>query len=116
MRGIAGKRVLISGGCGDIGRAVAGRFVDAGASVVLGDLLDGDAGRRIAESLHPAQAFYTPCDVTSQASIAQAIQFVKDQLGGLDVAISNAGIVAGAPFLEASEEDWRRTLDVNLTG
>jgi NAD(P)-dependent dehydrogenase (short-subunit alcohol dehydrogenase family) len=116
MRGIAGKRVLISGGCGDIGRAVAARFLGEGARVVLADIVPEAEGREAAEALHPANALYTPCDVASKAADEQAVHFTIERLGGLDVAISNAGMVAGAPFLEAREEDWRRTLEVNLTG
>jgi NAD(P)-dependent dehydrogenase (short-subunit alcohol dehydrogenase family) len=116
MRGIEGKRVLISGGCGDIGRAVAARFVGEGARVVLADIVSPEQGRQHAVALHPTNTFFTPCDVASQSSVQQAVRFAVEQLGGLDVAISNAGTVANAPFLEVREEDWRRTLDVNLTG
>src|SRR5579872_6567073 len=116
MRGIADKRVFITGGCGDIGQAVAKRFLDEGARVVLADIVGNDRGREVAEGLHATNAAYVPCDVTLQASVEQAIRFAVTHLGGLDVAVSNAGMVANAPLVDATEEDWRRTLDVNLTG
>jgi NAD(P)-dependent dehydrogenase (short-subunit alcohol dehydrogenase family) len=116
MRGVSGKRVLITGGCGDIGKAVASRFLSAGARVVLGDLLPQDQGQGVARALDPERAFYACCDVTSKSCVESAVQCALDRLGGLDVAISNAGTVANAPLLEATEEDWRRTIDVNLVG
>jgi NAD(P)-dependent dehydrogenase (short-subunit alcohol dehydrogenase family) len=116
MKGFDGKRVFISGGCGDIGRATAARFVDAGARVVLADLLPGKKGARISVSLHPSLALYVRCDVASPASIARAMRFVEGRLGGLDIAICCAGTVTNEPFLKIRKENWDRTLKVNLTG
>ena len=116
MKGITGKGVFISGGCGDIGRAVATRFLAAGARVVLGDLLPLKAGQAAAKKLSPDAAHYVRCDVTSAASVAQAVRQAATWLGQIDVAISNAGTVTNQPFLELTEEAWHRTLEVNLTG
>lgn len=57
MKGIPGKRVLITGGCGDIGQAVARRFLEAGALVMLADLRTSEAGEAIARELHASNAF-----------------------------------------------------------
>ena len=116
MKGVAGQRVFISGGCGDIGRAVAARFLDAGAKVVLGDLLPPEAGAKTAKDLNPSRCFYTPCDVTSSLAVAEAFRFVEVTLGGLDVAVCCAGTVANEPFLKITQENWDHTLNVNLTG
>ena len=116
MRGISGKGVFISGGCGDIGRAVATRFLEAGARVVLGDLLPEKAGRAIARKLSEDSARYVRCDVTSAASVSRAFKQALGFLGRLDVAISNAGTVTNEPFLKVTERAWERVLGVNLTG
>ena len=116
MKGIAGKGVFISGGCGDIGQAVAKRFLDAGARVVIGDLLPGKAGRAIARRLSADAARYVRCDVTSSASVARSFKQALGFLGRLDVAISNAGTVTNQPFLDVTPEAWDRVLAVNLTG
>ena len=116
MNELADKRVFISGGCGDIGRAVAGRFLDAGAKVLLGDLLKDEEGVRVAKALHPSRARYTPCDVTSAASVETAFRRVKKELEGIDVVICCAGTVANEPFIQITEANWARTLNVNLTG
>jgi NAD(P)-dependent dehydrogenase (short-subunit alcohol dehydrogenase family) len=116
MNGISGKRVLITGGCGDIGQAVAKRFLEAGARVMLADLRLLEAGKKVAHDLHPSNAFYSICDIRDKASVEQTVAATAQQLGGLDVAISNAGCVANAPVLEVTLEDWKKTIDVNLTG
>jgi NAD(P)-dependent dehydrogenase (short-subunit alcohol dehydrogenase family) len=116
MSGLADKRVFISGGCGDIGRAVADRFLAAGAKVLLGDVLKSDEGSRVAKTLHPSNALYTGCDVTSSASVEAAFRAVEEELKGIDIAICCAGTVANEPFLQITEANWARTLEVNLTG
>jgi NAD(P)-dependent dehydrogenase (short-subunit alcohol dehydrogenase family) len=115
MKGLKQKRVFISGGCGDIGRAVAARFLEEEALVVLADVVAPEQGMAIAAQLSK-HAHYVPCDVTSRPSVDEAIRLAIERMGGLDVCISNAGMVANQPFLEVSEDKWRRTLEVNLTG
>lgn len=111
MKGLKGKRVFISGGCGDIGSAVAARFLEEGCSVILADLRPEGPAKPLAEG-----AFYVSCDVTDRASVDAAFAMAQSRLGGIDVVISNAGTVSNQPFLEITEENWQRTLDVNLTG
>ena len=112
------RHVLLTGGLGDIGRAVALRLARDGHRVTLVDLASATDGRRAIERLagdDPA-AFdrlgYLEADVTRPAAIAAAI----DALPSLDVAIANAGIVRSSPFLEIRAEDWQAHLDVNLSG
>jgi NAD(P)-dependent dehydrogenase (short-subunit alcohol dehydrogenase family) len=56
------------------------------------------------------------CDVADRAQVDRAFARVDELLGGVDVLVANAGISVRRPFLEIREEDWRRVLDVNLTG
>ncbi len=116
MRGLKDKRVFISGGCGDIGRAVAQRFLEEGASIVLADLHDGGVCDRLKDQSMLSRACFVSCDVTSPASVDAAFAAAVERLGGLDVVISNAGTVSNQPFAEITTEKWQRTLDVNLTG
>ncbi|HEY8029703.1 MAG TPA: SDR family oxidoreductase [Gaiellaceae bacterium] len=95
MRGLEGKRVVVTGGSSGIGEATVRRFRDEGASVVS-IALDGEI----------------ECDVADREQVAAAFE----RVGGLDVLVANAGISIRSPFLEIREEDWRRVLDVNLTG
>ncbi|HEY4412240.1 MAG TPA: SDR family oxidoreductase [Gaiellaceae bacterium] len=95
MKGLAGKRVVVTGGSSGIGEATVRRFRDEGAHVVS-FALDGEI----------------ECDVADREQVAAAFE----RIGELDVLVANAGISIRSPFLEIREEDWRRVLDVNLTG
>jgi NAD(P)-dependent dehydrogenase (short-subunit alcohol dehydrogenase family) len=116
MQGIANTGVFITGGTGDIGRAVTRRFLAAGARVVLADLLPVAKGKAIARALHPAAAAYVRCDVTRAASVDRAFAAALKFLGRLDTVICNAGMVANEPFVGITEKNWSRTLAVNLNG
>jgi len=116
MNGLAGKRIIVSGGCGDIGAAVALRLLNEGATVLVTDCLPDEAGTaRVAQFLG-SRAKYIRCDVTDINSVQEAIRRAVELLGGLEVAISAAGVVANRPFLEIGHEDFTRTLAVNLLG
>ena len=117
MRGIDQSGVLITGGCGDIGLAVARRFLQAGARVVVADLLSLDKGRALLKKkLDSPNASFVPCDVTRAASLDAAFGTTRKFLGRLDTVICNAGIARNEPFLATTEEAWAATLAVNLTG
>ena len=116
MQGIANTGVFITGGCGDIGQAVAKRFLAAGARVMLADLLPPARGRASAKALHSTNTADVRCDVTRAASVDRALAAAKKFLGRIDTAICNAGMVVNQPFVDVTEDAWARTLAVNLTG
>jgi meso-butanediol dehydrogenase/(S,S)-butanediol dehydrogenase/diacetyl reductase len=114
MRGLHGKRVLITGGAGGIGRATAVRFLEEGARVAV---LDRDeAACRDLERDLPGIDGYIVSDVTDAEDVAQAFDELDSLFGGPDILINNAGISVRHAFLDISPEDWRRVIDVNLTG
>ena len=109
----ANQTILITGGCGDIGRATATRLSGEGATVVLSDVVSAEEGSAIVASIGGARpGRYIRCDVSQRADVDRLFA----ELGRVDVVISNAGIVRAAPFVELTEEDWRATIAVNLTG
>jgi meso-butanediol dehydrogenase/(S,S)-butanediol dehydrogenase/diacetyl reductase len=114
VRGLAGKRVLITGGAGGIGSATAARFLEEGARVVV---LDRDAGalERIEHDL-PLLAGTLRADVSDPDDVARAFAEMDDLTGGLDVLINNAGISLRHPFVDISPQEWRQVIDVNLNG
>jgi meso-butanediol dehydrogenase / (S,S)-butanediol dehydrogenase / diacetyl reductase len=114
VNGLEGKRVVVTGGTSGIGEATSRRFIAEGARVValaVGELEIETAHERI-DGLEAALL----CDVADELQVERAFARVDDLLGGIDVLVANAGISVRRPFLEIREEDWRRVLDVNLTG
>jgi len=114
VRGLKGKRVLITGGAGGIGAATAKRFLEEGARVVVLDCSE-QALRRIEKSL-PSLSGTISADVSDADAVAHAFSELDELLGGLDVLINNAGISFQRPFTDITPDQWRRMIEVNLNG
>jgi short-subunit dehydrogenase len=117
MRDLDGKRALITGGGGGIGRALARALGEAGCEVVLADL-DLEQAEAGAEQLRGAgvAASAVTMDVTDEAQIQAAVAGVAADRGPVDILINNAGFVAGGGFLDVGMEAHRRTTEINQTG
>jgi NAD(P)-dependent dehydrogenase (short-subunit alcohol dehydrogenase family) len=107
------KTAVVTGAGSGIGRAVARALLDDGYQVAL-------AGRR-ADALTETAAGYegalpVPTDVSDEQSVEALFDTVRDRWGRLDLLVNNAGIGAAGTVAELSVEDWKRTVDVNLTG
>lgn len=114
---LAGRRALVTGGGGGIGRAVSLELARAGASVVAADR-SPDA---LAAAVAAAQRQHlTLCTVEADVSRVESLQAMVSEatglLGGLDLLCNAAGIQVRKPALEVTEEDWDRLLDTNLRG
>jgi len=114
MRGLRGKRVLITGGAGGIGAATAARFLEEGARVVVLDRDQAALDRIERERL--ALSGTVRADVSDAEAVTQAFEELDRLLGGLDVLINNAGISVRKPFMEITPQQWREVIDINLTG
>src|SRR5262249_40595626 len=110
MNRFDGKVVVISGASRGQGAAEARAFAAEGATVVLGDVLD-DEGRAVADEIGPAASF-AHLDVTSEESWEQAVA----GLDRLDVLVNNAGVTSFARVDEIPLEEFRRVMDINVTG
>jgi NAD(P)-dependent dehydrogenase (short-subunit alcohol dehydrogenase family) len=110
---IEGRRVLVTGGAGGLGAAIARELAGDGALVVVADLRMA-AAEAVAAELPPGRGHAIELDVSDDASVARAVGAVVEEHGGIDVLVNNAGIDATAPFEEISVEDWDRILAVNL--
>ncbi len=117
MRGISGKRVLITGAASGIGRATAQRFYDEGARLLLCDLKASSADE-LRQSF-PERMQYVAADVASQAgldAIEAAIKTADDGgVAGIDTLVNNAGITKDKSSLKMSVEEWDQVIAVNLT-
>ena len=112
MRGLTGKRVLITGGASGIGAATAERFLEEGARVVVLDR--DDAARARIERELPGLSGTVGADVSDPAALARAFEIMDDLTEGLDVLINNAGISVRMRFMEIIPELWRWLIYVNL--
>ena len=117
MNRLDGKVAFISGAARGIGAATARLMVEAGAKVVIGDVLD-ERGREAARAIAGADdaAMYTHLDVTREEDWTAAIAATVARFGGLDILVNNAGLFLGKGVEEASLDEWHRLCAVNLTG
>jgi meso-butanediol dehydrogenase/(S,S)-butanediol dehydrogenase/diacetyl reductase len=114
VKGLEGKRVVVTGGTSGIGEAASRRFLEEGARVVA--LAFGEEEVASAPERIPGISAALRCDVADAAQVADAFARVDELLGGIDVLVANAGISIRAPFLEIAAADWQRVVDVNLGG
>lgn len=110
---LQGKRVLITGGAGGVGQAVAEAMVGEGARVLVTDRDEADP-RRVAESIAgPGEIEAVAADIARAAGIATMFERVDQWLGGLDILVCCAGVGSG-PLSEMDDAGWRNVIDVNL--
>jgi len=109
VKGLEGKRVVVTGGTSGIGEATSRRFLAEGAYVTA-LAIGEDEVATAAERIPGVRAIR--CDVADRAEVDAAFE----EVGDVDVLIANAGISVRKPFLEIDPADWQRVLDVNLTG
>lgn len=111
---LTGKVALISGAARGMGAAHARAMVEQGARVVVADVLD-DAGRDVADALGEA-GHYVHLDVTEPDQWDGAVTETLTRFGHLDVLVNNAGILNFGFFEDYAVAEWKRSIDVNLTG
>jgi NAD(P)-dependent dehydrogenase (short-subunit alcohol dehydrogenase family) len=114
LSGLAGQRVLVTAGAGGIGLAIAETLGRLGARLVVCDVSDA-ALAAVGNTVAVEAA--VKADVSSEADVDRLFEKVTETLGGLDALINNAGIAGPTGGVdEIAPEDWRRCIDVCLTG
>jgi NAD(P)-dependent dehydrogenase (short-subunit alcohol dehydrogenase family) len=115
---LAGRRAVVTGAAQGLGKAIARRLAEAGATVLVGDL-KGDLARTTAEELSRvcgARVIATEMDVADAGSVAAAVELAESELGGVDIWVNNAGLFPSIPLVEMPEEVWNQVMAVNLRG
>jgi NADP-dependent 3-hydroxy acid dehydrogenase YdfG len=114
---LAGKVALVTGASSGIGEATAIALAGAGAAVAIGarrrDRLDALAGKLRDGG---ARVLQLDLDVTDEQACTAAVTRTREELGGLDVLVNNAGVMLLGTIVGADTEDWRRMIQTNVMG
>lgn len=116
VRGLAGKRVLVSGGTSGIGLAAALRFLEEGASVFIAGLTRTELDAALGVLRQHGRVQGIACDVSREADAAAMVAAAGAALGSVDVLVNNAGTAARQPFLSITADQWDQIIAVNLRG
>lgn len=114
MNRLKGKSAIITGAGSGIGRAIATRFVEEGAGVLVADI-NLEAARTVTDELGDSAIAFA-LDVTKAEKFEKAIHKVVELWGSLDILVNNAGVGVAAQTPDTSEEDFQRVMDVSVKG
>lgn len=116
MHRFANKTVVISGASGGIGQAIAARFAEEGANLVLGSV--DPAVEAVAGQLadNGANVAFDVMDVTQSSDVERLYRHAEGQFGGVDISVQNAGVITVARIEDLTEAEWDRIIDVNTKG
>lgn len=114
---LKGKVVIITGARRGMGKSHAISFAKEGSKVVVSDISIEDC-QRVVEEIKKlgGEAIAIKCDVTKKKEIEEMVKIAIEKWGKIDILVNNAGICEFKPFLELTEEEWDRTLKINLKG
>jgi len=116
MNRLKGKVAIITGGGQGIGRATCELFAEEGASVVVAER-NPDTGQAVATAIHRAggRALFVQTEVSDEQSIRRMVGEAVNAFGGINILVNNAGVFV-LKGIDATVEDWRQVLDVNVMG
>lgn len=114
---LKGKRTIITGGSRGIGRAIAIRYAQEGAEVIVTGR-DEEVAREVCDEINASggKAYPFGVDVQDSKQVSALIDFAQETYEAVDVLVANAGICEPAHFLDITEESWDRHIDINLKG
>jgi 3-oxoacyl-[acyl-carrier protein] reductase len=114
----SGRVAFVTGASGGIGAAVAQRLAADGCPVAVGYASSADAAAKVVAVIeeHGGTALAVRCDVADAASVDDAFSAVEAELGGVEILVNAAGSNRDKLLIQLRDDDWRHTLDVDLTG
>jgi NAD(P)-dependent dehydrogenase (short-subunit alcohol dehydrogenase family) len=115
-RFLEGKFVIVTGGTRGIGRAITEMLLECGASVAISGRSAQSVEKALRELRASGNVIGMAADVGKPDDVARLFHFVAEKFGGLDVLINNAGVGVFAKVANLTVEQWRQTLDTNLSG
>lgn len=112
------KTALVTGGSRGIGKAIVYAFANAGYNVLLNYNRSEQSAKEIVNDLTDCKGIVEmfKADVTNRDEVDAMIEYAVKEFGGIDVVVNNAGISQVGLFTDIEEEEWKRVIDVNLTG
>jgi 3-oxoacyl-[acyl-carrier protein] reductase len=115
---LEGKVAIVTGSSRGIGRAIAERYAAEGARVAVNWVGREREAKSVVETIEKAggEALSVRADVSSSAEVKELVGATIDRFGRVDILVNNAGVMYTKSVLETTEEDWDRTIDVNLKG
>ena len=113
--GLQGKTAIVTGGGQGIGQVVAVGLAKAGAEIVVVCRHGADETIRLIEEVG-GKAYYEQCDVTKEDQVDKCVASIVARSGKIDILFNNAGVCYHKGIFEATIEDWREVIDINLTG
>ena len=115
---LQGKKAIVTGASRGIGRGIAEVFADEGADVVVNYVAHPEKAEEVATALRAKgrKAITVRADVARRADVEAMMDRAWKEFGPIDILVNNAGIETIVPFLELTDEQWTRLVDVNLRG
>jgi len=110
------KVAVVTGGTRGIGRAIAEALLREGAAVAICGRAEDSVQRAVESLARLGRACGRAADVGRWEDVEALFRYVESELGGVDILVNNAGVGIFAPAAELNLEDWRRTIETNLTG
>ncbi len=112
------KTALVTGGSRGIGKAIVYAFANAGYNVLLNYNRSEQSAKDIVKDLEGCDGVVEmfKADVTNRDEVDAMVEYAVKEFGGVDVVVNNAGISQVGLFTDLEEDEWKRVLDVNLTG
>jgi NAD(P)-dependent dehydrogenase (short-subunit alcohol dehydrogenase family) len=114
---LKGKVALVTGAGSGIGRAIALRFANEGACIIVNDVVEKN-GKRTEEEIKDLgfNALYLSGDVSNREEVGILVKKGAERWGTIHILVNNAGIIRDAPLLDLKESDWDKVVNVNLKG